>query len=117
MNAGTCCRLSEGIKPFEAKIAIPELKINARYTSSGVLIILPASGQGNFHSTLSDILATVRGTISSQHRGGRDYLHVDTLNVDLTIKTVRMLVKKVFNNNRILGELTKLNHLIVSGQY
>ncbi|KAJ9577481.1 hypothetical protein L9F63_005982, partial [Diploptera punctata] len=95
-------KLSEGDKPFEAKIAIPELRINARYTSSGVLIILPASGQGNFHSTLSDILATVRGTISSQQRAGRDYLHVDTLTIDLTIKTVRMAVKKVFNNNRIL---------------
>ncbi|PSN29686.1 hypothetical protein C0J52_26455 [Blattella germanica] len=57
-------KLSEEGKPFEAKIHIPELKINARYTSSGVLIILPASGQGNFHSTLSDILATVRGTIT-----------------------------------------------------
>jgi len=44
--------LSHGGDPFEAHIKIPELKINARYTSSGVLIILPASGQGNFHSTL-----------------------------------------------------------------
>ncbi|KAJ4447899.1 hypothetical protein ANN_09908 [Periplaneta americana] len=101
-------KLSEGTKPFEAHIHIPELKINARYTSSGVLIILPASGQGNFHSTLSDILATVRGTISSKHRDGLDFLHVDTLNIDLNIKTVRMLVKKVFNNNRILTEATNL---------
>jgi hypothetical protein len=44
--------LSQGGAPFEAHIKIPELKINARYTSSGVLIILPASGQGTFHSTL-----------------------------------------------------------------
>jgi hypothetical protein len=35
-----------------AYVKIPELTINARYTSSGVLIILPASGQGSFHSTL-----------------------------------------------------------------
>jgi hypothetical protein len=48
----TARRLSQGSAPFEAHIKIPELKINARYTSSGVLIILPASGQGNFHSTL-----------------------------------------------------------------
>jgi hypothetical protein len=53
---------------------------------------------------LGDIIATVRGTISSQQRDGREYLHVDTLNIDLNIKTVRMLVKKVFNNNRILSE-------------
>lgn len=51
-----------------------------------------------------DILATVQGTISSQQRAGREHLHVDTLDIDLNIKTVRMLVKKVFNNNRILSE-------------
>jgi hypothetical protein len=51
--------LSNGNEPFEAHIRIPELKINARYTSSGVLIILPASGQGNFHSTL--------GTYNEKH--------------------------------------------------
>lgn len=101
-------KLSQGSAPFEAHIKIPELKINARYTSSGVLIILPASGQGTFHSTLGDIIATVQGTISSHPREGRDYLHVDTLNIDLNIKTVRMLVKKVFNNNRILTEATNL---------
>jgi len=44
--------LSQGGEPFQIRIKIPELKINARYTSSGVLFILPASGQGNFHSTL-----------------------------------------------------------------
>jgi hypothetical protein len=51
-----------------------------------------------------DIIATVQGTISSQQRAGREYLHLDTLAIDLNIKTVRMLVKKVFNNNRILSK-------------
>jgi hypothetical protein len=55
---------------------------------------------------LGDIIATVRGTISSQQRDGHEYMHVDALNIDLNIKTVRMLVKKVFNNNRILSEYT-----------
>jgi hypothetical protein len=41
---------------------------------------------------------------SSHQREGKDYLHVDTLDIDLNIKTVRMLVKKVFNNNRILSK-------------
>jgi hypothetical protein len=52
--------LSQGSAPFVAHIRIPELKINARYTSSGVLIILPASGQGNFHSTLGTYRASAR---------------------------------------------------------
>jgi hypothetical protein len=51
-----------------------------------------------------DISATFQGTISSQQRAGKEYLHIDTLHLDLNIKTVRMLVKKVFNNNRILSK-------------
>lgn len=41
-------RLSEGNKPFEARLTIPKLLIHAKYTSSGVLIIIPASGAGDF---------------------------------------------------------------------
>lgn len=43
-------RLSENGKPFEAIINIPELRINSNYTSSGILIILPASGSGHFYA-------------------------------------------------------------------
>lgn len=42
------CRLGEGDKPFEAVVTIPKLSIKAKYTSSGVLIIIPASGGGEF---------------------------------------------------------------------
>lgn len=41
-------RLSEDNKPFEARLTIPKLLIHAKYTSSGVLIIIPASGSGDF---------------------------------------------------------------------
>ena len=48
-------RLSEGNKPFEARITIPRLTIRAKYSSSGVLIIIPASGAGDFDATLGKI--------------------------------------------------------------
>ena len=41
-------RLEECSKPFEAVITMPRLVIKAKYTSSGVLIIIPASGGGDF---------------------------------------------------------------------
>ncbi|XP_067013907.1 protein takeout [Anabrus simplex] len=104
----TKLKLSENGAPFEGRIRIPELKINARYTSSGVLIILPASGNGTFHATLGDILAIVTGKVSNPVREGKQYLHIDTLNMELAIKSVRMHVKKIFNNNRILTEATNL---------
>lgn len=49
------CRLSKNGEPFEAKILIPHMKIDANYTSSGVLIVLPASGGGFFHADLGQL--------------------------------------------------------------
>lgn len=43
-------RLGGGDSPFEAVVTIPKLKIKAKYTSSGVLIIIPASGGGEFNA-------------------------------------------------------------------
>lgn len=47
-------RLSENGKPFEARITIPRLVIRAKYSSSGVLLIIPASGAGDFDGVLGE---------------------------------------------------------------
>lgn len=96
--------LSDGETPFEIKIHIPKLKINSKYSSSGVLIILPASGNGTFHSVLGDVHSACRGMVSTSRRDGLDYLHIDSMSLDLEVKTVKMMVKKVFNHNRILSK-------------
>lgn len=49
-------RLSENGKPFDAKLTIPVLNIAAKYSSSGVLLIIPASGKGDFTAKLCRIL-------------------------------------------------------------
>lgn len=101
-------KLAEGDKPFEARIRIPELRINAKYQSSGVLIILPASGSGTFHGVFDDVTAIVKGKVSSSNKDGLKYLHVESLVVDLDIRKVKMAVKRIYNNNRILIEATNL---------
>ncbi|KAK3926830.1 Protein takeout [Frankliniella fusca] len=101
-------RLSEKGAPFELQIRIPQLRINADYTSSGVLIIIPASGKGSFHAALAGVTAVLRGATSSAPRAGRDYLRVDKLNVDLKIRDVNMGIRRAFNNNAILTEATNL---------
>ncbi|KAJ3654893.1 hypothetical protein Zmor_014046 [Zophobas morio] len=101
-------KLSENGKPFEAKIHLPLLRINSRYTSSGVLIIVPASGNGTFNAQLEDVNAFVKGTASVNEKEGLKFLHVDTLNVDLNVKNIRMSVKNIYKNNRILTEAINL---------
>ncbi|KAG8235711.1 hypothetical protein J437_LFUL015815 [Ladona fulva] len=93
-----------GTSNFTAHIHFPNLRIHARYTSSGVLIILPASGTGSFHADFGDVDADMNGKVISETRDGKVYLKVVSLEIDINIKRVRMQVKKIFNNNRILSD-------------
>lgn len=97
-------RLAEDDKPFEAKVFIPRLTIQARYTSSGVLLIIPASGAGDFDAVLEGITAEVKGQMSTNEKPTGTHLHVDSLIMDLNVKKVRMHIARVFKNNRILSE-------------
>lgn len=101
-------KLSQNGQPFEAKIHIPTLKINANYQSSGVLIILPASGNGTFLGQFDDLDCMLKGRASINVLQKEKYLHVDALHVDLTVKKMRMMVKNIFKNNPILTEAINL---------
>ncbi|KAL0101164.1 hypothetical protein PUN28_018785 [Cardiocondyla obscurior] len=94
--------------PFQAVVRMPALILDAHYSSSGVLIILPASGNGTFHARFGDARALVRGTVSTKSRDEKTYLNVDNLDVVLAVKDVQMRVSKIFNNNRILTEAINL---------
>ncbi|XP_046743264.1 uncharacterized protein LOC124409594 [Diprion similis] len=94
--------------PFEALIEIPALVMDAHYSSSGVLIILPASGNGTFHGRFDDVRAIVKGTVSTSYHEGGTYLHVETLEIELAVKEIDLKVDKIFNNNRILTEAINL---------
>lgn len=80
------------------------LFIRFNFCSSGVLIILPASGNGTFHARFGDATALVKGTVSTKSRDGKTYLNVDNLDVILGVKDVQMRVSKIFKNNRILSK-------------
>lgn len=97
-------RLSENNRPFEARIAIPRLTIRAKYTSSGVLLIIPASGSGDFDAVLDGVVADLKGQVSTKDKEGKTFLHVDSLAMELNVKKVRMHIAKVFKNNRILSK-------------
>lgn len=104
----TKMKLSENGKPFEARIKMPELRMTSKYRSSGVLLIIPASGNGTFHGKFQDVTAIVKGIVSVSQKEGQNYMHVDTLQVDIDIKHVRMAVKDIYRNNRIIGEAMNL---------
>lgn len=101
-------KLSEDNKPFEARLTIPKLLIHAKYTSSGVLIIIPASGSGDFDAVFEGVTADVRGRVSFSEKPSGTHMRVESLDLNLAIKKPRLSVSKIFNNNRILTEATNL---------
>lgn len=103
-------RLSENNRPFEARVAIPRLTIRAKYTSSGVLLIIPASGSGDFDAVLDGVIADLKGQVTTTDRAGKTFMHVDSLALELNVKKVRMHIAKVFKNNRILS---KFSYIII----
>lgn len=100
--------LSEGTKPFDAVVTIPRLVIKAKYTSSGVLIIIPASGGGEFNAVFDGVTADVKGRISTHEKPNGTFLRVDSLLLDLNVKRPKLSVAKIFNNNKILTDATNL---------
>ncbi|XP_062125032.1 uncharacterized protein LOC133838086 [Drosophila sulfurigaster albostrigata] len=93
-----------GGEPFKARLVIPKLKIEAKYTSAGVLLIIPASGGGDFHAVFDGVTADLIGKTSERN----GYLHVDSLSIVLDVKKIDMNISRAFNNNRILLEATNL---------
>ncbi|KAH8360142.1 hypothetical protein KR093_011037, partial [Drosophila rubida] len=93
-----------GGEPFKARLVIPKLKIEAKYTSSGVLLIIPASGGGDFHAVFDGVTADLTGKTSERN----GYLHVDSLSIVLDVKKVNMSISRAFNNNRILRKCAAL---------
>ncbi|XP_050443657.1 uncharacterized protein LOC126847461 [Adelges cooleyi] len=93
--------------PFEGKVRIPKMTMDAKYASTGVLLVLPANGNGTFHADLGDVICTAKGVVSSYQKDSQEYYNLDVLEVDLVIKKAYMLVSKV-NNNRIIVEATNL---------
>lgn len=96
--------MSENDRPFEARVSIPRLTIRAKYTSSGVLLIIPASGSGDFDGVLDGVVADIKGQVSTKDRDGKTFMRVESLAMELNVKKVRMHIAKVFKNNRILSK-------------
>jgi len=93
--------------PFEGRVRIPKMTMDAKYASTGVLLVLPANGNGTFHADLGDVTAIAKGVLSSYQKDSEEYYSLDGLEVDLIIKKAYMVVSKV-NNNRIIVEATNL---------
>ncbi|XP_055384446.1 uncharacterized protein LOC129614083 [Condylostylus longicornis] len=95
-------------EPFSATVSCPELRIESAYTSSGVLLIIPASGGGNFHGRFEGVVGNLTGKFSTKKVGDYSFIHIDAFKVNLDIKKAHMSISGAFNNNEVLSRATNL---------
>ncbi|CAD6236471.1 GSCOCG00008200001-RA-CDS [Cotesia congregata] len=93
---------------FYAIIKMPVLTLAAQYSSTGVLFILPASSNGTFSAKFDQVKAFVKGIVTTSVQNEKNYLHVDSLDVQLVVKNVFMRVQKNTSRSRIISEATNI---------
>ncbi|XP_062554120.1 protein takeout [Armigeres subalbatus] len=88
---------------FQMTIDIPKIKARAQYKSSGVLLLLKASGAGDYWGEYDGVKSKIYFKASPyQGDDGLTYLTVDQTKMDFSVKDIKMGVENVVNQNAII---------------
>ncbi|XP_015604903.1 protein takeout [Cephus cinctus] len=99
---GLRARLSDDEVQLQLALSIPRIRAAAKYRSSGTLILVQASGAGDYWGEYEGVKAKVfiRAKPFSAH--GRQYLRLQQLKMDFSVQNIRMGVENVHDGNTIL---------------
>ncbi|XP_035897184.1 uncharacterized protein LOC118505478 isoform X1 [Anopheles stephensi] len=90
---------------FQMTIEIPKIKATAQYQSSGVLLLIQASGAGEYWGEYEGVKAkTYFKATPYQGDDGQTYLTVDQTKMDFSVKEIKMGVENIANQNAIIRE-------------
>ncbi|KYN26919.1 Protein takeout [Trachymyrmex cornetzi] len=107
---GLRTRLTDDEVQLQLAFSIPRIRAAAKYRSSGTLILVQASGAGDYWGEYEDVRAKVFIRAKPFLYEGRRYLRLQQLKMDFSVKDIRMGVENVLNTNSIL--LAALNLFI-----
>ncbi|CAK1600166.1 unnamed protein product [Parnassius mnemosyne] len=87
---------------FQLTLFGPHISARARYRSSGVLLLVRASGGGEYWGEYDGVKAKVyfRGTPYTRNK--RTYLKLQQLKLDFSVKDIQMGVENLQNTNAVL---------------
>ncbi|XP_045542492.1 uncharacterized protein LOC106707782 [Papilio machaon] len=87
---------------FQLTLYGPHISARARYRSSGVLLLVRASGGGDYWGEYDGVKAKVyfRGTPYTRNK--RTYLKLQQLKLDFSVKDIQMGVENLQNSNAVL---------------
>lgn len=80
--------------------------VNAKYASSGVLLLVQASGKGDYWGEYQNVKAKVyfKAVPAFEDEDGLTYLKLETAKLDFSVKDIRMGVENIENGNTVIRE-------------
>ncbi|NP_001036986.1 uncharacterized protein LOC114248591 [Bombyx mandarina] len=87
---------------FQLTLYGPHISARARYRSSGVLLLVRASGGGEYWGEYHGVKAKVYFRGAPYERDGRTYLKLQQLKLDFSVKDIKMGVENLDNSNAVL---------------
>ncbi|KAG6448018.1 protein takeout [Manduca sexta] len=87
---------------FQLTLYSPHISTRARYQSSGVLLLVRASGGGDYWGEYDGVKAKVYFRGEPYERDGRTYLKLKVLKLDFSVKEIEMGVRNLHNGNSVL---------------
>ncbi|XP_012219385.1 protein takeout [Linepithema humile] len=107
---GLRTRLSDDEVQLQLAFSIPKIRAGARYRSTGTLILVQASGAGDYWGEYEGVKAKVFIRAKPFLVEGRRYLRLQQLKMDFSVQSIKMGVENVRDSNSIL--LAALNLFI-----
>uniref|UniRef100_A0A6P7GYV5 Protein takeout-like n=1 Tax=Diabrotica virgifera virgifera TaxID=50390 RepID=A0A6P7GYV5_DIAVI len=87
---------------YQFTMYIPKITAKARYESSGVLILVQASGGGNYWGEYEGVKIKVYLKGSPRVINDKTYLIVQQMKMDFSVKDIKMGVDGIHNGNTVL---------------
>lgn len=98
----TAVRSDIDTNQFQFTMHIPKISTKAKYKSSGILILVQASGGGNYWGDYEDIKCKVYIKAEPYIKSGRKFLRLDQIKMDFSVKNIQMGVDNVHNGNAVI---------------
>lgn len=87
---------------FQLSFFIPKISARAHYKSSGVLIMVQASGGGDYWGEYEGVKAKVYFRARAHNVKGRTFLQVEDMKMDFSVKDIKMGIENLHNGNTVL---------------
>ncbi|XP_014245127.1 protein takeout-like [Cimex lectularius] len=81
---------------------IPRITVRAHYRSSGVLIMVQATGGGDYWGKYEGVRAKTYLKASKQDVNGVTYLNLKDLKMDFSVRDIQMGIENVHNGNAVI---------------